>query len=346
MGSIAHNESTVNVLEYVRSKSQVDVDSLDIGISDELGPFVDCTSNQADAYAEISQPQRATVLHRSVALAKQILSEFPYVTFEELAFEISMVSLSLSIAPKIKGSILVMSNPLYCHSTPKIVENGHRLAEICHRLEPNFDLSRLCIKVASTWEGLQACRKLKELGIKTLATTLFTMEQAVLAAEVGCVSVSPFVHELKVHFDETYHDTDPIFDLCVEAQQYYKQHSYSTKVKACSVISMEEVLQLAGVAAFTIPPELLRELATSHESEQKLADLSLFQTPQIKNAQRENNLQSFVDDEAKFRIAFTRRDDGKGQMKTIQAINIFCDCQIQAEQLMRETEAHLADSGA
>ena len=63
--------------------------------------------------------------------------------------------------------------------------------------------SRLVIKVASTWEGLQACRQAKDLGIHTLATALFTMEQAALAGEVGCVPISPFVHELRVHFDES-----------------------------------------------------------------------------------------------------------------------------------------------
>lgn len=41
------------------------------------------------------------------------------------------------------------------------------------------------------------------LGINTLATTLFTMEQAILAAEAGCVYIAPFVHELKAFFDET-----------------------------------------------------------------------------------------------------------------------------------------------
>ena len=65
-------------------------------------------------------------------------------------------------------------------------------------------MSRLCVKVAATWEGLQACQKLTALGISTLATTLFTMEQVILAGEVGCAYISPFVHELKAFFDETY----------------------------------------------------------------------------------------------------------------------------------------------
>lgn len=60
------------------------------------------------------------------------------------------------------------------------------------------------MKVPATWEGLQACRELKSINVKTLATTLFTMEQVVLAGEVGCVSISPFVHELKALFDERY----------------------------------------------------------------------------------------------------------------------------------------------
>jgi transaldolase len=59
------------------------------------------------------------------------------------------------------------------------------------------------MKVAATFEGLQACRELSTNGIKTLATTVFTIEQAILAAEAGCTSISPFVHELKAGFDST-----------------------------------------------------------------------------------------------------------------------------------------------
>ena len=75
------------------------------------------------------------------------------------------------------------------------------ISDLCHRLEPNFDRSKLCIKVVSTWEGMQACRELTMLGIRTLATTLFTVEQAILAAEAGCAYIAPFVHELKAFFD-------------------------------------------------------------------------------------------------------------------------------------------------
>lgn len=72
---------------------------------------------------------------------------------------------------------------------------------IFRELDPSINLSRVIMKVPGTWEGLQACKLLKSEGYKTLATTIFSMEQCILAGEVGCVSVSPFVHDLKQALD-------------------------------------------------------------------------------------------------------------------------------------------------
>jgi transaldolase len=83
------------------------------------------------------------------------------------------------------------------------IETGYH--QLCEVIDPSFDhINRLVMKVACTWEGMQAARSLKARGIKTLATTVFGMPQAVLAGEVGCVSISPFCHELKELMDETY----------------------------------------------------------------------------------------------------------------------------------------------
>lgn len=71
-------------------------------------------------------------------------------------------------------------------------------------LAPNYDTKRVCIKIPSTWEGMQACRELEKRGIATLATAMFCMEQAALAGEVGCTYIAPYVNELKVHFDKKY----------------------------------------------------------------------------------------------------------------------------------------------
>ena len=71
-------------------------------------------------------------------------------------------------------------------------------------LDSNFDTKRVCIKIPSTWEGLQACRLLESTGTTTLATTLFSIEQFILAGEVGCHYIAPYVNELKVHFEPGY----------------------------------------------------------------------------------------------------------------------------------------------
>lgn len=68
------------------------------------------------------------------------------------------------------------------------------------KLDPTLDPKRVCIKIPSTWEGIAACKILEAKGIATLATTLFCMEQAALAADAGCTYIAPYVNELKVHF--------------------------------------------------------------------------------------------------------------------------------------------------
>ncbi len=76
------------------------------------------------------------------------------------------------------------------------------LIAVFKHVDPDFDSSRVCIKVPSTWEGLQACRTLQQSGITTLATTLFSLAQAALAAEVGCHYIAPYLNELRVQVDK------------------------------------------------------------------------------------------------------------------------------------------------
>ena len=168
-----------------------------------------------------------------------------------------MVNLALTIAPNISGSILVMTNPRYAGSVIKTVENAQRkflfsqdlvkvksaaanktigFVDFCHILDPGFDKSRLCLKVPATWEGLQACRKLTGRGIKTAATTLFTKEQAILAAEAGCECIIPFIHELKVLFDKKY-----VYNLPFMPFTHLPQAHFTKLLHALSIIYLHIV---------------------------------------------------------------------------------------------------------
>lgn len=184
------------------------------------------------------------------------------------------------------------------------------------RISPEFPSARLCVKVVSTWEGLQACRELSDLGIQTLATTLFTMPQATLAAECGCTYISPFVHELKAFFDESYDDGGANLALCLEAQEYYRQNSYQTRVKAAGLLSIQEAKTLAGVDSMTIAPDLLRTLAASEAVVDDIEHVSLFTGKRRVLDEEQLQRQLYVQNEKGWREAYARAYDGKGQWKT------------------------------
>ncbi|KAI9698121.1 MAG: hypothetical protein M1836_004123 [Candelina mexicana] len=330
----------MNLLDYLRSRTQVDLDSFDIEAAKEIGACIDCTSNQAEYYTELAKPSRKKLLQESVELTAKIHEQFPEVSFEELAVEVGAVKLAVEIRPLVTGDMHVMANPCYSCNKQKIVDTGKRFHQLFTIVDPQFDRERLVIKVPATWEGLQACRELKNNGVRTLATTLFIMEQAVLAGEVGCVSISPFVHELKALFDDTYKDGKSLLDLCVQAQRWYEQHCIPTKVKACATLGLDELLQLAGVAALTIVPDDLRALQSTRRSQAEIVGMSMFSNKTIRTEKM--TYSSYLDEEAKYRMDFDAAEDGRAQYKLAQAITIFCDYQTKTECLIRAATAENA----
>lgn len=117
----------------------------------------------------------------------------------------------------------------------------------------------------------------------------------------------------------SYHDTDTAFGLCVSAQRYFEQYGYSARVKAAGMISAAEVLQLAGVAAMTIAPDILLELRSLKKTKAELDSQSMFQDEgSMKKEYPSMERESFVDDEVAYRTAFSLRNEGKGHLKTIQ----------------------------
>lgn len=78
------------LLDVLRSRSAVDCDTLDVSVSQELGPFVDCTSNQAIACSELQEHRHKELLQKAAKLAKDLSSKYPDVKLETLAVEIGV----------------------------------------------------------------------------------------------------------------------------------------------------------------------------------------------------------------------------------------------------------------
>jgi len=161
---------------------------------------------------------------------------------------------------------------------------------------------RILIKIASTWEGIQAARELeRDEQIHCNLTLLFGFGQAVACAEAGVTLISPFVGRIldwyKKSTGKTYEgDADPGVQSVKKIFTYYKQHGYKTIVMGASFRNTGEIKALAGVDFLTISPNLLEELKNdSSDVPKKLnAEAEIASSDKLPKV-------SYVDNEPEFR---------------------------------------------
>lgn len=138
--------------------------------------------------------------------------------------------------------------------------------------EQGIDKNRILIKLASTWEGIQAASVLeKEHGIHCNLTLLFSFCQAVACAEAGVTLISPFVGRILDWYvantdNKSYApEKDPGVVSVTQIYNYYKKFGYKTVVMGASFRNTGEIKELAGCDLLTISPKLLGELEQSNE---------------------------------------------------------------------------------
>nr|CAH7729578.1 unnamed protein product [Callosobruchus chinensis] len=138
--------------------------------------------------------------------------------------------------------------------------------------EQGIPKERILIKLASTWEGIQAARVLeKQHGVHCNLTLLFNFAQAVACAEAGVTLISPFVGRILdwyvANTDKKAYSgaEDPGVISVTKIYNYYKKFGYQTVVMGASFRNIDEVKQLAGCDLLTISPKLLGELEASSD---------------------------------------------------------------------------------
>ncbi len=131
----------------------------------------------------------------------------------------------------------------------------------------DVDPSRVLIKVASTWEGIQAARRLERDGIHCNLTLLFSFHQAMACADAGAYLVSPFVgrildwHLAASGKAQIAPDEDPGVLSVSRIYNYFKANNYDTIVMGASFRNAGEIEMLAGCDRLTISPALMEELS-------------------------------------------------------------------------------------
>ncbi len=194
-------------------------------------------------------------------------------------------------------------------------------------------VDRVLIKVAATWEGIQAAAKLEKLGIHTNLTLLFAFCQAVACGQAKVQLISPFVGRIydwhKKAAGQAWDESaragaaDPGVQSVRAIYQHYKKFGIKTEIMGASFRNVGQIQALAGCDLLTISPELLATLAESDAPLPRALD------PQ---AARDLDLPAVNHDEASFRFALN--EDAMATEKLAEGIRAFCADAIKLEQLM------------
>lgn len=183
----------------------------------------------------------------------------------DLACDYLACSIGQEILKHIPGRVSTEVDARLSFNTQATVDRALRLVDL---YETNgIPSSRILIKIASTWEGIQAAKILEAQGIQCNLTLLFEFAQAQAAADAGAYLISPFVGRIldwyKANSETPDYDSsnDPGVLSVKNIYDHYKRHGYATVVMGASFRNIGEIEALAGCDRLTISPQLLGELA-------------------------------------------------------------------------------------
>jgi transaldolase len=183
--------------------------------------------------------------------------------------------------------------------------------------------NRILIKIASTWEGIQAAKILQSEGISCNMTLLFSLIQAVACANAKAQLISPFVGRItdwhKKSIGTEWRDeihggaNDPGVTSVKKIYHYYKKFGINTEVMGASFRNIGQITHLAGCDLLTISPELLTELQSKNDSLQAALSVDL---------SRSMSIQEIFADEKSFRYQLNQ--DAMATEKLSEGIRLFC----------------------
>lgn len=281
------------------------------------------------------QPRDATT-NPSLILKAAELAEYQPLIDETLKGGVADVSDALDriavrfgveILQVVPGRVSTEVDARLSFDTASSVSRGRRLIELYEA--HGVDRNRILIKLASTWEGIQAGIQLEQEGIHCNMTLLFSLAQAVACGEGGATLISPFVGRIldwyKANTDETFTATnDPGVASVTEIYTCFKQRGIGTEVMGASFRNVGQITELAGGDLLTISPGLLEEL------EQMTGDLPTRLSPDAAQAAAAVELSDI--DEATFR--WQMNEDAMATDKLSDGIRRFAADQRKLESLI------------
>jgi transaldolase len=186
-----------------------------------------------------------------------------------------LVQFGSDILEIVPGRVSTETDARLSYDVEGSINKARRLIQLYK--EHKIPRERVLIKIASTWEGLLAAEQLQKEGIRCNLTLLFSLPQAVRAAEAKVQLISPFVGRIydwyKKEMKRDYTGAeDPGVQSVTEIYTYYKLFDIPTEVMGASFRNTGQIRELAGCDCLTISPELMKELSESTEPLERRLD--------------------------------------------------------------------------
>lgn len=255
----------MNQLQQLQSFSTIVADTGDIASIQRLKP-VDATTNPSLILKAANQPEYQDIIIQGLEAAKCQPTQAAQL---QMAIEAISVGFGVEILKVIPGLVSTEVDARASFDLRATVEQARRI--IKRYQQAGVERDRVLVKIASTWEGIQAARLLEQEGIHCNLTLLFNFAQAQACAESGITLISPFVgrildwHKKATGLDYTA-DTDPGVLSVKSIYDYYKACDYQTVVMAASFRNTGEIAALSGCDKLTISPALLDALAADQSA--------------------------------------------------------------------------------
>jgi len=251
----------MNLLEQLKQYTQVVADTGDFESMKQYRP-VDATTNPSLIYAAATKPEYAHLVDQAVDIGRKSgNSRGDRLTG---SMDVLAVLFGMEILKIVPRRVSTEVDARLSFDPEGSVAKARKLIGMYE--ERGIGREKVLIKVAATWEGIEAARVLEREGIRCNLTLLFSMAQAIGCAEAGVQLISPFVgrildwHKKDRGVDHIPGPEDPGVQSVWRIFHYYKKFGYATEVMGASFRNIEEIIELAGCDLLTISPGLLGEL--------------------------------------------------------------------------------------
>ncbi|MBN9342466.1 MAG: transaldolase [Comamonadaceae bacterium] len=299
----------------------------DTGDSRQLAQFQprDATTNPSLILKAVQKSEYAPLLQATV-------QRYRGAPMEEVIDRL-LVRFGCEILSLIPGRVSTEVDARLSFDTSATVARAERIIEL-YQAE-GIHIDRVLIKIAATWEGIEAARQLERRGIHTNLTLLFSFAQAVACGQARVQLISPFVGRIydwyKKQAGSQWDEAamaganDPGVQSVRRIFNHYKRFGIATEVMGASFRNLGQIVALAGCDLLTIAPDLLAQLAQSDAPVVRALDAE---------AARTMDLPAVQYDEAGFRYALN--EDAMATEKLAEGIRAFAADAVKLEQLIQQ----------